>query len=342
MRPAPVIVTPEEIITDLKAVGRFFYIFVLSLSGFMVFSILYGIENLIKVRYILTKPNFMDVVAIYFLGSIVNILPFVIIFSLAYFAYKLNYNSLASIVRLAVILGIFIYILLFVVILISPNIDRLVLTAHKNFSTSPSTPKYLFTPNKIHFVEGGKVIPTAVFRNSFSAVVVSGGRTRVYANLRVIPYDSGVKVKSGRGQVFDIPYEKVIPPSFGKFYERIYRGFMRIATQFPLTRYVEKFNFASFFNLILYIEALTIGILYVVWLFRDYSTTKVIILSVLVAVLGTTVIGFLGSVFEFMKFSSLLEGVKDVVSGVMALALSILIVAGAYKVDQILRGRVGG
>ncbi|MEN2998721.1 MAG: hypothetical protein ABDH28_06790 [Brevinematia bacterium] len=335
-------ITPDDLKTDLKAVGRFFYIFIVSLTIFLVFSLLYGVENVIKITYILTKPNLLDVVSIYFFSNLIAILPFVTIFSLAYFAYKLDYRSLSDIVRLSVILGVFIYILFFVAILLTPRVDALVLSAYKNFSTSPSTPKNLLTKSKIHFVGNEKVVPIVIRKNSFDAVVVRKGKTQIYHNLRIVPYDNGIRIKSGKTQILDIPYEKVIPPSFGKLYEKIYRGFMKIATQFPLTRYVEKFSFTSFLNLLLYVEALTIGMVYVIWLFRDYPTTKILILSLIVAVLGVTVMGFLGSVFEFMKFSSLLEGIKDIISGLMAITLAILVVMGAYKMDQILKGRVGG
>lgn len=331
-----------DLTVDLKAVVRFFYIFIISLGVFLIFSVLYGIENLIKITYVLTKPKFIDIVAIHFLGNIIDILPFVVIFSLAYFSYKLNYNSLGSIVRLSIILGVFIYIVFFISILLTPAIDKLVLNAYKNFSTSPSTPKYLFVKSKIHFVGNEKVIPTGVYKNSFNGIIVKNGKTKSYQNLKVVPYNDGIKVKSGKVSIFEIPYEKIIPSSFGKFYERIYRGFTKVATQFPLTRYVQKFTFSNFLNLMLYVQALTLSIVYVVWLFRDYSTTKVLLLSVLVSVLGITVIGFLSSVFEFMKFSSLLESMKDIVSGLFALFLSVLVVMGAYKTDQILKGKVGG
>lgn len=335
-------ITPNDIQTDLKAIARFFYIFSVSLGVFLIFSILYGVENLIKTTYILTKPTIVDIIAIYFLQYIIDILPFVVIFSLAYFAYKLNYNTLKDIIRLSVFLGIFIYIVFFVFILFSPSINNLVLNAYRNFSTSPSTPKFLFTKSKIHLVGDERVIPLSVQKNYFNAVVVKNGKTTFYNNLKVVPFDNGVRIKSSRTTLFEIPYEKIIPSSFGKLYERIYRGFLKVATQFPLTKYVEKFNFANFLNLMLYVQALTIGIIYVVWIFRDFSTTKVLLLSVFVAVLGVTVIGFLSGVFEFMRFSSLLESIKDIVSGLLALALAILVVMGAYKVEQIVRGKVGG
>lgn len=334
-------VNSAQIIMDLKALLKFIYILFVSLLVFLVFSILYGIENLIKITYILTKPKFIDLVAIHFLGNIVDILPFVVIFSLAYFAYKLNYGKTSDVIRLSVIVGMFVYLAFFVVILLSPRIDKLVLEAHKNFSTSDSSPKYLFNETKINFVGNEKVIPTRIYKNTFDGVIVKDGRFRNYSNLRVVPYDSGIKVKSLGKDVVVIPYEKIIPSSFGKLYEYIYRGFLKVATQFPLTRYVQKFGFSDFLNLMLYVQALAIGIMYVVWLFRDYSTTKVILLSVFVSVMGITVVGFLSSVFEFMKLSSYLEFVKDIVSGLLAIALAILIVMGSYKVDQILKGRVG-
>ncbi len=333
-------ITTEEIKSDIVLVGRFFYILLISLLVFLTFSILYGIENLIKITYILTKPKVIDVFAIYFLQNLIDILPFVVLFSLAYFSYKLNYTSISAIIRLSIILGIFIYILFFTVILISPIIEKMVLSAYKNFSTSMSTPKYLFTKSKIHFTGKEKVIPTLVSKNSFSAITVKDGRTVKYNNLKIVPYDSGIKIKSGKSVVFDIPYEKIIPSSFGRLYERIYRGFMKIATQFPLTKYVEKFNFANFLNLMLYVQALTIGIIYSVSLFKDSSTTKVLLLSSLVSFIGITVIGFLSNVFEFMKFSSLLEGIKDIISGLLAISLAILVTLGSYKVDQILKGRI--
>lgn len=335
-------ITLNDIKTDLKAIARFFYIFSLSLGVFLIFSVLYGVENLIKITYILTKPTVIDLIAIYFLQYIVDILPFVVIFSLSYFAYKLNYATLRDIVRLSVFLGIFIYIVFFIFILLSPSINGLVLNAYRNFSTSSSSPKFLFAKGKIHLVGQEKVIPTYVQKNYFNAVIVRDGKTLFYNNLRVVPFDAGVKIKTSKTTVFEIPYEKIIPTSFGKLYEKIYRGFLKIATQFPLTRYVEKFNFANFLNLMLYVQALTIGIVYVIWIFRDFSTTKVLLLSVFVSVVGITVIGFLGGVFEFMRFSSLLESIKDIISGLLALTLSILIVMGAYKLEQILRGKVGG
>ncbi|MFN4245255.1 MAG: hypothetical protein ACK4F9_03795 [Brevinematia bacterium] len=333
-------ITADEIKSDILLTLRFFYILSISLSTFLTFSILYGIENLIKVTYILTKPKMTDILAIYFLQNIIDILPFVVIFSLAYFAYKLNYNSLWDILRLSIILGIFIYILFFVIILLSPNIEKIVSSAYKNFSTSMSTPKYLFTKSKIHFTGKETLIPTFIGKNSFNSTVLKNNKITKYQNLKVVPYDLGIKIKIGNITISEITYEKIIPPSFGKLYEKIYRAFIKIATQFPLTKYVEKFNFANFLNLMLYTQALTIGIIYSVSLFRDTSTTKVLLLSLLVSIAGVTVIGFLSSVFEFMKFSSLLETIKDIISGSLAILLSILITTGFYKVDQILKGRV--
>lgn len=91
----------------------------------------------------------------------------------------------------------------------------------------------------------------------------------------------------------------------------------------------------------LYVQALSIGITYTVWLFRETSTTKIILLSVLIGTLGVTLIGFISGVFEFMKFSSQLEGLKNIVSGLLAIGLSVLIVISAYKLNQILKGKIG-
>ncbi|MGC8869780.1 MAG: hypothetical protein ACP5PT_01645, partial [Brevinematia bacterium] len=225
--------------------------------------------------------------------------------------------------------------------LLKPTIDNSISQSLKRFSTSKSTPKYLFVKNKIHNIGEERIILMSVLKDTVNLALIKDGKVQKFFYAKVVPYDRGIKIKSDKTTIVTLDYEKIIPSSFGKLYEKIYRGFIKIASQFPLTKYVEKPDFFNLLNLMLYVQAMSIGITYTVWLFRESSTTKIILLSVLVGLLSITVIGFISGILEFMKFSSQLEGVKSIISGLLALILSILIVLSAYKLNQILRGKIG-
>ncbi|MGC8964964.1 MAG: hypothetical protein ACP5KI_06340 [Brevinematia bacterium] len=334
-------ISSKEILTYMFSSLKYLYIFFISLIIFMIFSMLYGIEGVIKSTYILTKPTFLDVIVIYFLNDLYQILPFVFIFSLTYFSYKLNYTITKDVIFSSIFIGIFIYVILFVMVLLKPTIDNSISQSLKRFSTSKSTPKYLFVKNKIHNIGEERIILMSVLKDTVNLALIKDGKVQKFFYAKVVPYDNGIKIKGDKTTIVTLDYEKIIPSSFGKLYEKIYRGFIKIASQFPLTKYVEKPDFFNLLNLMLYVQAMSIGITYTVWLFRESSTTKIILLSVLVGLLSITVIGFISGILEFMKLSSQLEGVKSIISGLLALILSILIVLSAYKLNQILRGKIG-
>ncbi|MGB9621902.1 MAG: hypothetical protein ACPL4C_05675, partial [Brevinematia bacterium] len=93
-------ISSKEILTYMFSSLKYLYMFFISLIIFMIFSMLYGIEGVIKSTYILTKPTFLDVIVIYFLNDLYQILPFVFIFSLTYFSYKLNYTITKDVIFL--------------------------------------------------------------------------------------------------------------------------------------------------------------------------------------------------------------------------------------------------
>jgi len=331
----------REILDYLSNSMKFLLTFLWFFLIFLCFSFFYGINDVIKATYILEKPTFWDVVVIYGLSNTLNVVPFIVIFSLFVVGYSLfRYKLSSDVIKFSVVLGLVVYVIFFVSLLFKPVVDKFVRDSMKRFSTSQSNPKMIFVPNKVHVVDGKAIIPINVYKGGVRIAKIEKQKVRFYtAKISVV--DEGIKLKSNDRVIFLIPYEKIVPSSYGLPYEKLFRGFLKISSQFSILGYIKKVNILGFVNLMLYSQALSLVIIYLAWIFKDESRTKVMLLSLLWAILGVTLVGFLGSVFEFMASNSLLKGVNEVISGIMAFFLSVLIVVAANKVNSILKGKVG-
>jgi len=334
-------ISPREIIDYLSNSVKFILTFLWFFLVFLCFSFFYGINDVIKATYILEKPTFWDVVVIYGLNNMLNVVPFIVIFSLFVTGYSLfRYKLSGDVIKFSVVLGLVVYIIFFVSLIFKPTVDKLVRDSVRKFSTSQANPSMIFVPNKIHVVEGQAIIPINVYKGGVRIATVRNQSVQFYtAKISVV--DEGIKLKSDNKVIFVIPYEKIVPSSYGLPYEKLFRASLKISSQFSILDYIRKMNILGFINLMLYSQALSLVIVYLAWIFKDESKTKVILLSLLWAVLGVTLVGFFGSIFEFMASNSLLKGVNEMISGIMAFFLSVLIIIAASKVNSILKGKVG-
>ncbi len=80
-------------------------------------------------------------------------------------------------------------------ILLRPTVDSSVLQSFKKFSTSPSTPKYLFSKNKIHNTGNEKIIPISLKKNYVDIALIKEGKVQKIYSAKIIPYDEGIKIK---------------------------------------------------------------------------------------------------------------------------------------------------
>jgi len=334
-------ISPQELLEYLSSSLKFIIAFAWFFTIFLVFSFFYGINDVIKSTYILEKPNFWDVVIIYGLGNMLNVTPFIGIFSLLVTGYSLfKYKLSGDVIKFSVVLGLILYTIFFLALIFKPSVDKLVIESLKKFSTSQATSEMIFVPNKIHVIDGNSIVPLQLYKGGARLAVLKNQKILLYST-KISVADDGIKLKSDNETILVIPYERIVPSSYGLPYEKIFRGFIKVASQFSILDYIKKLDILGFTNLMLYCQALTLSIVYLTWLFKDESKTKVIMLSTLWAVIGVVLIGFFGSIFEFMAATSLLKGVNEVISGTMAFFLSVLIVISASKINSIFKGKVG-
>ncbi len=327
-------VNPVYVSNSLK----FLFIFLILSLIFFGLALMKSISNVIETVYVLDKPSIVDALIVSGINDFYSILPFVIVFSLCILSLRLtNLGKPSSVIIQSIVIGVIIYIIFFVFTLVNPLMTSAYVKAQKNFSQSKVKVSPIFESGKVHVVDGKSFIVISGGKSSLDIGLIDNGRLRIFRDVRIVKGEDTVLLKKFSDVVLGIPYSVMFPEGFGKMYTKIYNLAVYLASFFDYQEYFSNTRFFGFVNMMFYSIAISLSIVFLGWIFRKDSFIQVVLLSFFISLIGIIVLGFLGSIFEFMQLSSRLDWIKDIVSGVMAILLSSLIVLVAYKMDNLLR-----